>query len=77
MIGQIEIDFIIKHHIGSGHDLETSSVTFTPWKLYLDGIDCKSGVKAMLLYLFLTMALSFGSIAGWDIFALLTKSNDH
>jgi hypothetical protein len=39
--GQVFIDFIVEHSIDL--DDEISYFTFTPWKLYFDGLVCKDG----------------------------------
>ena len=43
MKGQIVTDFIVKHRINDEHDLESSHIFCTPWKLYFDGSVCDDG----------------------------------
>jgi ribonuclease HI/probable phosphoglycerate mutase len=43
MKGQIVADFIVQHRIDKQIDIDVGYITFTPWKLHLDGSACRSG----------------------------------
>lgn len=52
---QILIDFIVEHRIDVVDEI--IDITFTPWKLYVDGLSCKEGQGIGLLVISMNVAI--------------------